>query len=134
MPAERLVYLVDKPRSGGQARDRCGDARRRSPRRSRRFAAQAGPDDLVFITLIGHGTFNGGKARFNLTGPDMGPADFDALLKKLPAKQIVFVNTASASGPFVEELSAQGAHDRHGHAQRRRSTSRRCSAATSSTR
>ena len=29
-------------------------------------------------------------------------------LKKLPTKQVVFVNTASASGPFVEKLSGPG--------------------------
>jgi hypothetical protein len=38
----------------------------------------------------------------------MGPEDFDALLRKLPSRQIVFVNTASSSGPFVEALSAPG--------------------------
>jgi hypothetical protein len=38
----------------------------------------------------------------------MAPADFDALLKTLKTKQIIFVNTSSASGPFVEELSGPG--------------------------
>ena len=38
----------------------------------------------------------------------MGPEDFDTLLKKLPTKQIVFVNTASSSAPFVETLSGPG--------------------------
>ena len=38
----------------------------------------------------------------------MAAADFDPLLKRLPTKQIVFVNTSSASGPFVEALSAPG--------------------------
>ena len=69
---------------------------------------EAGPEDLVFITLIGHGTFDGKAAKFNLRGPDMTPADYDALLEKLRTKQIVFVNTSSASGPFVEALSAPG--------------------------
>ena len=69
------------------------------------IASQAQPDDLVFVTLIGFGTYQGGEAKFNLPGPDMTPVEFDAQLKKLPTKQIVFVNTASASGPFVERLS-----------------------------
>jgi hypothetical protein len=38
----------------------------------------------------------------------MGAPDFDALLRKLPTKQIVLVNTASSSGPWVETLSGQG--------------------------
>jgi hypothetical protein len=67
----------------------------------------AGPDDVVFVLLIGHGTFDGKVARFNLPGPDMTPADFEPLLGRIQAKQIVFVNASSASGPFVE-LSAPG--------------------------
>jgi hypothetical protein len=107
VPAERLVYLTDAPTpedtrvSGKATRDEITKA-------LESFAKQAGPDDVVFITLIGHGTFDGRAAKFNLSGPDMAPADFDALLKKLPTKQIVFVNTASASAPFIEELSAPG--------------------------
>ena len=48
---------------------------------------------MVFVALIGHGQWDGRSAKFNMPGPDMGPEDFDALLKKLPTKQIVFVNT-----------------------------------------
>ena len=62
----------------------------------------------MFVVLIGHGTFDGRVAKFNLPGPDMTPADFAPLLKSLKSKQVVFVNTASASGPFIEELSAPG--------------------------
>jgi hypothetical protein len=104
---ERLVYLVDTPVDGdkrvtGKAtRDEISSA-------LDRFASQAAPEDVVFITLIGHGSFDGRAAKFNLPGPDMAPADFNVLLKKLPAKQIVFVNTTSSSGPFVDELSAPG--------------------------
>jgi hypothetical protein len=107
VPAERLVYLADQP-AAGDTRVSGRATRDEIAKALDGFAKQAGPEDLVFITLIGHGTFNGGKALFNLVGPDMGPADFDALLKKLPVKQIVFVNTASASAPFVEGLSGPG--------------------------
>jgi hypothetical protein len=68
----------------------------------------AGPDDLVLIVLIGHGTFDGREAKFNLPGPDMSPADFAPLVKRLPSQRVVFVNTASASGPFIEALSGPG--------------------------
>ena len=104
---ERLVYLADQPAedstliSGGSTREEITKA-------IDSFAKQAGPDDVVFVTLIGHGSFDGRTARFNLRGPDLTPADFNALLRKLPTKQVVFVNTASASGPFVEELSGPG--------------------------
>jgi hypothetical protein len=62
----------------------------------------------VYVVLIGHGSYDGKTAKFNLPGPTWGPADFNAQFKKLPTKQIVFVDTTSASGPFINELSAPG--------------------------
>jgi len=72
------------------------------------LTAKAGAEDTVVIVLFGHGTFAAKVAKFNLTGPDMAPEDFAPLLAKLPSKRVVFVNTASASGPFVEALSGPG--------------------------
>jgi hypothetical protein len=104
---ERLVYLVDAAEEGDK--HVTGKATRDEITKALdTFARQAGPDDVVFITLIGHGSFDGRTPKFNLPGPDMAPADFNTLLKKLPAKQIVFVDTSSSSGPFVEELSGPG--------------------------
>jgi len=68
----------------------------------------AGPDDTIMIVLFGHGTFDGSTAKFNLPGPDMTPQDFAPLLSKLKSGRLVFVDTASASGPFVEALSGPG--------------------------
>jgi len=72
------------------------------------LAAAAGADDTVVIVLFGHGTFAAGVAKFNLPGPDMAPQDFAPLLAKQRSKRVVFVDTASASGPFVEALSGAG--------------------------
>jgi peptidase C13-like protein len=72
------------------------------------LAGKAGEEDTVVIVLFGHGTFAANVAKFNLPGPDMTPQDFAPLLARLRAKWIVFVNTASASGPFVEALSGPG--------------------------
>ena len=73
-----------------------------------KVAAKAAQDDTVAIVLFGHGTYAGKVAKFNLPGPDMAPEDFLPLLAKLKSKRVVFVNTASASGPFVDVLSAPG--------------------------
>jgi hypothetical protein len=103
----RVVYLVDAPAegdkkvSGRSSRDEVTKA-------LERFAAEAGEEDVVFVTLIGHGSFDGRAAKFNMPGPDMSPAEFAPLLAKLKSRQVVFVNTASASGPFVEALSGPG--------------------------
>jgi hypothetical protein len=38
----------------------------------------------------------------------MTAADFEPLLKRVAPRRVVFVNTASASGPFIEALSGPG--------------------------
>jgi hypothetical protein len=68
-------------------------------------AGKATADDVIFVVLIGHGSYDGHVAKFNLKGPDMSAADFGALLKKMPSRHVVFVNTTSASGPFLQELA-----------------------------
>jgi hypothetical protein len=107
VPAGRLVYLTDQAPEG-ESRATGRATRDEITLALERFAAEAGPDDLVFVTLIGHGTFDGRSAKYNIRGPDMEPGDFAVLLDRLPARNVVFVNTTSASGPFVEELSGEG--------------------------
>jgi len=70
-------------------------------------AAKAKPDDEVFILLIGHGSFDGSTAAFNLPGPDLTAEQYRPLLAKFTAR-VVFVNTASSSGAFVEPLAGAG--------------------------
>ena len=61
-------------------------------------------DDLLLIMLIGHGTFDGLDAKFNLVGPDLESGEWAALLRGL-AGRLVIVNTAAASFPFLERLA-----------------------------
>jgi hypothetical protein len=63
--------------------------------------------DVVLIVLIGHGTSDGGSAKFNLPGPDMTSADWGALLRDLPGR-LVFIDTTAASSPFVTDLAGRG--------------------------
>ena len=104
---EDVVYLTDQA-AGSEVRATARSTRDEIAKAFDRVAKQAKSDDVVFIVLIGHGTFDGSAAKFNLPGPDMSAADFNALLKRLPMKHVVFVNTSSASGPFVAELSGPG--------------------------
>ena len=69
-----------------------------------RLRQQMMADDLLFVVLIGHGTFDGVEAKFNLVGPDMESTDWMALFRGLPGR-LVLVNTASASFPFIERFS-----------------------------
>jgi hypothetical protein len=68
------------------------------------FRPRLKPDDLLLVVLIGHGTFDGADAKFNLVGPDLESADWAALLNALPGR-LVIVNTASAGFPFLERLA-----------------------------
>src|SRR3954469_9794035 len=104
--ADHLVYLAEK--TDGDAKGVTGKSTKEEVAKAFDTLAQAGADDVVFVVLIGHGTFDGRVAKFNLPGPDMTPEDFEPLLKKLKSQHVVFVNTSSASGPFVDALAAPG--------------------------
>jgi hypothetical protein len=104
---DQVIYLAEKPEA--DPKRITGKSSAEAVRAAfGQLAAGGSPEDVVFIVLIGHGTFDGRVAKFNLPGPDLTPADFEPLLKKLPSRHVVFVNAASASGPFVEALAAPG--------------------------
>ena len=103
---DRLVYLADAKEDDARGSGRA--TREEIDKAVAAFAKAAAPDDVVYVVLLGHGTYDGQTARFNLPGRDMTPADFNTLLRRLPTRNLVFVNTASASAPFVEELSGPG--------------------------
>ena len=65
---------------------------------------QAGELWLVFL---GHGTFDGRSAKFNLRGPDISADQLAAALKPC-RRPLVVIQCASASGPFLSALSAPG--------------------------
>ena len=98
-----VIYLAEKPEV--DAKRVTGKSTKEEVVKAFDKLAAAGEDDVVFIVLIGHGSFDGKVAKFNLPGPDLTPADFEPLLKKMKSRHVVFVNTASASGPFLADLS-----------------------------
>jgi hypothetical protein len=58
----------------------------------------------LWIVLIGHGTYDGRDAKFNLQGPDVTDAELADWLT-LVKRPVVLINCASASGPFLNRLS-----------------------------
>jgi hypothetical protein len=62
-----------------------------------------GPGQL-WLVLIGHGTFDGKEAKFNLRGPDVSPTDLSLWLQPFQ-RPLVVLNTASCSAPFLNKLS-----------------------------
>ncbi len=62
----------------------------------------------LWIILIGHGTFDGREAKFNLAGPDFSGAELGEWLGHLPTNlPIVIVNTAPASGGMIRDLTGK---------------------------
>jgi hypothetical protein len=105
VPPENVVYLAERPEldpaliDGRSTKEdvtgTLGD-----------LAGRAAPQATIFVVLIGHGSYQGDESRFSMPGPDMSAKDFAAALDQFATQQVVFVNTASASGDFVKELSA----------------------------
>jgi hypothetical protein len=107
VPAEHVVYLVDAQQEGDK--HVTGKATVEEIGKTfDRFAKEATPEDEVYVVLIGHGSYDGKASKFNLPGPDISGADFNTQFRKLPTKHIVFIDTTSASGPMITELSAPG--------------------------
>ena len=64
-------------------------------------------EDFVLVVLLGHGTYDGDVAKFNLVGPDMNAKEWTDLLGGVQGR-VAVVNTTEASFPFLEALSAKG--------------------------
>ncbi len=80
---------------GGNDRDRLAQTLTRE--------IKAGPTPL-WLVLVGHGTFDGRDAKFNLRGADVSSKELATWLK--PSRRpLVVIDTASASGPFIADLA-----------------------------
>lgn len=99
---DHLVVLAETADAG------IGCASREGVRRAvRELATRMDEQSVLFILLLGHGTFDGEDAKFNLVGPDLAASEWAALVDPLPGR-LVFVNTAAASAPFLKPLAKRG--------------------------
>jgi hypothetical protein len=62
-----------------------------------------GPAQL-WLVLIGHGTFDGKEAKFNLRGPDVSDSDLALWLKPFQ-RPLAIIDTSASSAPFLNKLS-----------------------------
>jgi len=88
----------------------------------KQFLADEAKDGLgqLWLVFIGHGTFDGKEARFNLRGPDLPTADLAVWLQPFH-RPLALIDTTSCSAPFINKLSGQDrviiAATRSGHEQ-----------------
>jgi len=101
-PENNVLLLAEEEYAGAQkatrenVRTAIADIRKRATK-----------DDVVLIVLVGHGSgADSGEGKFNLVGPDLSAREWADLLKPLPGR-LVFINAASGSFPFIQELSAK---------------------------
>ena len=59
----------------------------------------------LWLVLIGHGTYDGKEARFNLRGPDVSATELAGWLRPFQ-RPLAVINTGSSSAPFLNRLSA----------------------------
>ena len=59
----------------------------------------------LWLVLIGHGTYDGRTAKFNLRGPDFSSEELAEWLKP-SNRPVIIINTSSSSAPFLNKLSA----------------------------
>jgi hypothetical protein len=64
--------------------------------------------DQVLVVLVGHGSAQGGDARFNIPGPDITAAEIAAALQSLDKRSVAVVVATSSSGAFIKPLESAG--------------------------
>jgi hypothetical protein len=74
----------------------------------RELANRVKKEDLVFMFIDGHGSYDGKTYKLNLVGPDPTAENLAALLYSIPAQRFVILNATNCSGGSVPALSQEG--------------------------
>jgi hypothetical protein len=111
IPADHVLVLADVV-SERQAGKPPGDSVQTATRDNvRALFARLGRtltrEDVLFVVLFGHSTFDGVDAKFNLVGPDLEASEWKTAVAPVTAR-LVFVNTTGASAPFLGRLAGEG--------------------------
>jgi hypothetical protein len=61
----------------------------------------------LWLVLIGHGTYDGREAKFNLRGPDVSDAELVEWLAPLQSRPVAVLDCTSSSAPFLNRLSGE---------------------------
>lgn len=103
-PDDHIVVLAEK----ADAASGVGQATRQSVERALAdFRTRVTREDTLLVFLIGHGTTDGDDGKFNLVGPDLTATQWSELVKPI-AGRVVFIDTTSASFPFLHKLAGPG--------------------------
>ena len=98
------IRVLSEKGEAGKARATAEEVRRTFTE----LKSQLDANNALFVFFIGHGSYDGKEAKFNLVGPDLSASEYNALLSPLPTKRVVVFNMSSASGEFIKSLTAKG--------------------------
>jgi hypothetical protein len=101
---KQIKVLTEKPADATAPRSTAEEVKRTFVA----LKSQLEADNILFVFLIGHGSFDGKESKFNLIGPDLPASEYNAIFSALPTRRIVVLNMASASGEFIKSLAAKG--------------------------
>jgi hypothetical protein len=101
---KQIRVLTEKPADATTTRSTAEEVKRTFTT----LKSQLDTNNILFVFLIGHGSYDGKESKFNLVGPDLSATEYNALLSALPTQRVVVFNMASASGEFIKSLAAKG--------------------------
>jgi len=102
--SKQIKVLTEKPAGPTGARSTVEEVKRTFAT----LKTQLDANNILFVFLIGHGSFDGKESKFNLVGPDLSATEYNTLLTALPTRRVVVFNMSSASGEFIKSLAAKG--------------------------
>jgi len=70
------------------------------------FAGRADADDVFYLFLIGHGSYDGKDYKFNIARTDLTGAEYSDLISSVGAGRSVVINATTSSGASIEALRA----------------------------
>lgn len=108
---ERFGFAPDRVKVLRETPANTNEGRATADEVKRLFAtlrSELNADNVVYVFLIGHGSYDGKEAKFNLVGPDLSATEYNNLFASLPTRRLVILNFSSASGEFIKPLSAKG--------------------------
>ena len=105
--------LIGEDGAGGDDRERLHAALAEEASAGAEAGAEAeGGREPLWIVLIGHGTFDGREAKFNLRGPDVSDRELAGWLAPIKGP-VAIIDCTSSSSPFLNQLSGDGPRGRH---------------------
>jgi hypothetical protein len=106
-PRSQIVILADDP-SKDPALIQHKSTRENLLEVCRGLAARVEKEDLVFIFIEGHGSYDGNVYKLNLVGPDPTADEFASMINSIPARLTVVINATNCSGGSLAALSRKG--------------------------